>query len=233
MTLSQCSWWKGSKVMCTLWGTHPSLTRTIAPRIAGTTKVIDAMAMSTKNATARAMNEASGTPSSSAMRADSCPRYTVSFRAIGDRVAEAQFPAAMYAECALRLQAISRYPREDPLQRRQFLTPSLAASAAALAPRVGTAQTAAPASSSSKPREYYELRKYFLEQGAQSQLTDKYAATALIPALHRMGIGPVSAFNLSIGPETPTLYLLLPCSNLETLVNAELHLRADQEFLAA
>ena len=119
------------------------------------------------------------------------------------------------------------------MQRRQFLTSSLAASAAALAPRVGTAQTAAPASSSSKPREYYELRKYFLEQGAQSQLTDKYAATALIPALHRMGIGPVGAFNLSIGPETPTLYLLLPCSNLETLVNAELHLRADQEFLAA
>ena len=84
-----------------------------------------------------------------------------------------------------------------------------------------------------KPRQYYELRKYFLQQGPQVALTEKYVATALIPALNRMGIAPVGAFNLSIGPETPVLYLLLPCPSLETLVNAELHLRADQEFLAA
>jgi hypothetical protein len=38
---------------------------------------------------------------------------------------------------------------------------------------------------------------------------------------------------LAIGPETPTLYLLLPCENLETLLNADLRLRTDQEFLAA
>jgi hypothetical protein len=38
---------------------------------------------------------------------------------------------------------------------------------------------------------------------------------------------------LSIGPETPVLYLLLPCSSVETLVNAGLHLRGDGEFLAA
>ena len=48
-----------------------------------------------------------------------------------------------------------------------------------------------------------------------------------------MGIAPVGAFNLSIGPETPALYLLLPSANLETLANAGLRLRSDQEFLAA
>ena len=121
----------------------------------------------------------------------------------------------------------------EDLQRRQFLTSSLAAGAAAWArPAVG-AQAVGTSSASTSPRQYYELRKYLLALGAETQLTDKYVATALIPALNRMGIAPVGAFNLSIGPETPTLYLLLPCANLDTLVNAELHLRADQEFLAA
>jgi hypothetical protein len=124
------------------------------------------------------------------------------------------------------------------LQRRQFLTASLAAGAAALAGRADAAQasaapTVASEASAGKPRQYYELRKYLLTQGAQTQLTDKYVASALIPALNRMGIAPVGAFNLSIGPETPVLYLLLPCAHLDTLVNAELRLRADQEFLAA
>ena len=115
------------------------------------------------------------------------------------------------------------------MQRRQFLTSSLAAGAGALVP--GGARAEADAT---KPaRQYYELRKYLLAQGAETQLTDKYVSTALIPALNRMGIAPVGAFNLSIGPETPTLYLLLPCTNLDTLANAELHLRGDQEFLAA
>jgi hypothetical protein len=120
------------------------------------------------------------------------------------------------------------------MRRREFLASGLAASALVVARRAGDAQTAATASGTGgKARQYYELRKYFLQQGPQVQLTEKYVATALIPALNRMGIAPVGAFNLSIGPETPVLYLLLPCPSLETLVNAELHLRTDQEFLAA
>jgi hypothetical protein len=115
------------------------------------------------------------------------------------------------------------------MRRREFLASGLAASAISLAGRTGEAQ----ATAGSRGRQYYELRKYFLQQGPQVQLTEKYVATALIPALNRMGIAPVGAFNLSIGPETPVLYLLLPCPSLETLVNAELHLRTDQEFLAA
>jgi hypothetical protein len=109
------------------------------------------------------------------------------------------------------------------------LSSGLAASALALA---GDAQTSATAAGG-KGRQYYALRKYFLRQGPQAALAEKYVATALIPALNRMGIAPVGAFNLSIGPETPTLYLLLPCASLDTLVNAELRLRADQEFLVA
>lgn len=82
-------------------------------------------------------------------------------------------------------------------------------------------------------RQYYELRKYLLRRDVQAQATEKYLSEALIPALNRMGIGPVGAFSLDIGPDTPTLYLLLPSANLETLVGAGLRLREDPAFLSA
>ena len=82
-------------------------------------------------------------------------------------------------------------------------------------------------------RQYYELRKYLLRRDAQVEMTTKYLSDALVPALNRMGIGPVGAFTVDIGPETPTVYLLLPSENLETLVGAGLRLREDQTFLAA
>lgn len=113
------------------------------------------------------------------------------------------------------------------MKRREFLTTGLAASAAIAATRAGVAQ------STDKQRQYYELRRYLLQQGPQTQLAADYVGKALIPALNRMGIAPVGAFNLQIGPETPALYLLLPCTNLETLVNSRLKLHEDQEFQAA
>jgi hypothetical protein len=114
------------------------------------------------------------------------------------------------------------------LQRRHFLTSSLAAAAVALAPNDSQAQ--APAS---KAREYYELRKYQLQSGPQSKLLQTYLSDALIPALNRMGFSPIGAFNLDLGPETPALYLLIPSPTLESLVTAELQLAKDEEFMKA
>ncbi len=113
------------------------------------------------------------------------------------------------------------------MERREFLTASLAASALAFA-NSSEAQTP-----SGKPREYYEIRKYHLQNGPQTKLTENYVANALIPALNRLGIAPVGAFHLDFGPEAPTLYLLLPSSNLETLATAELRLAQDEEFMKA
>lgn len=112
------------------------------------------------------------------------------------------------------------------MKRREFLKTGVAASAALMVERAAVAQ----ASASGKPRQYYELRKYLLEQGPQVQGAAEYVSKALIPALNRMGITPVGAFNLQIGPETPALYLLLPSTNLETLVNARLRLQEDEAF---
>ncbi|MGI8773298.1 MAG: NIPSNAP family protein [Acidobacteriaceae bacterium] len=112
------------------------------------------------------------------------------------------------------------------------MTSSLAASALALTKRAG-AQARAETAAGGTAREYYELRKYSLQTGPQVKLADSYVADALIPALNRMGMSPVGAFNLDIGPETPSLYLLIPSTSLETLTGAGLRLTDDEQFMKA
>jgi hypothetical protein len=111
------------------------------------------------------------------------------------------------------------------LQRRHFLTTSLAAAAATIAP--GNTQAQA------KSREYYELRKYQMVSGTEGKLLQSYLADALIPALNRMGFSPIGAFNLDIGPQTPALYLLIPSTSVESLVTTELQLAKDDQFMKA
>ncbi|MBT9331769.1 NIPSNAP family protein [Paracidobacterium acidisoli] len=115
------------------------------------------------------------------------------------------------------------------MQRRQFLAASLATSALALT-RDLSAQTPPAAASS---REFYQLRRYQLESGPQSRLTESYFGDALIPTLSRMGMGPVGAFKVDYGPETPTFYLVIPGSSVETLATLDLRLAEDEEFLKA
>jgi len=113
------------------------------------------------------------------------------------------------------------------LQRRRFLASALATSALAVTGKSGAQPTAG------KPREYYELRKYYMQSGPQTKLTESYLSGALIPALNRLGMSPIGAFNLSIGPETPTLYVLIPSTSVEALVTADLSLAKDQQFMQA
>jgi hypothetical protein len=112
------------------------------------------------------------------------------------------------------------------MHRRQFLSSSLAASALTLA---GEAVAQAPKGTP----QFYELRKYHLQSGPQTKMTQSYFADALIPALNRMGITPVGAFSLDFGPETPVYYLLLPSASVETLVTADLTLAKDAAFMKA
>jgi NIPSNAP. len=119
------------------------------------------------------------------------------------------------------------------MQRRQFLTASLATSALAL-----TGDTLATAQSSPSPqtaskREYYQIRRYSLMSGPQSKVTESFFAGALIPALSRMGMGPVGAFRLEIGQETPQFYLLIPGSSPDALATLDLQLAKDDDFLKA
>jgi NIPSNAP len=113
------------------------------------------------------------------------------------------------------------------MQRRQFLAASLATSALALA---RDAQAQNPASSG---REFYQLRQYKMENGPQTKLTGSYFSDALIPALTKLGFGPIGAFSINLGPETPGYYLLIPGNSVEKLVTADLHLAEDADFQKA
>ncbi len=115
------------------------------------------------------------------------------------------------------------------MKRRQFLSATLASSALALAGKAEAQQT----STATSGREYYLLRRYSLQSGPQTGITEKYFADALIPALSRMGIGPVGAFRLEFGSETPINYLLIPGSSAQALAELDLHLAADADFLKA
>jgi hypothetical protein len=113
------------------------------------------------------------------------------------------------------------------MERRQFLAASIATSALAIA---GNAGAQAPTAGS---REFYLVRRYALLSGPQTKLTESYFGDALIPALARMGMGPIGAFKLDIGPETPAYYLLIPGSSLEALALLDLRLAQDAAFMKA
>ena len=82
-------------------------------------------------------------------------------------------------------------------------------------------------------REVYQMRRYGLQSGPQTKLTESYFSDALIPALARMGMGPVGAFRVDIGPETPVYYLLIPGGSVQDLADLDLRLVEDAAFLKA
>lgn len=111
------------------------------------------------------------------------------------------------------------------MDRRQFLSASVATSAMTMA--------GGAAAHADHVREYYQIRRYSLQTGSQQKLTENYFASALIPALTRMGIAHVGAFKVDVGPETPTYYVLIPSTDVAALAELDLRLGQDGEFLRA
>src|SRR6266478_6058597 len=118
------------------------------------------------------------------------------------------------------------------MERRKFLVSSLAASALAVT-TPGSYAAAAQGAMQGKGREFYQLRRYHLNSGPQRKLCDDFFRDALIPALNRLSISPVGVFDLSIGPETPTIYVLMPSLSAEALATVETRLAQDAEYMKA
>jgi hypothetical protein len=112
---------------------------------------------------------------------------------------------------------------EVTMERRQFIAASIATSAFAAAAHAQAASS----------REFYLMRRYSLQSGPQSKGMESYFGDALIPALARMGMGPIGAFKIDIGPETPAFYLLIPGSSADALAELDLRLARDAGFLKA
>jgi NIPSNAP len=116
------------------------------------------------------------------------------------------------------------------MDRRKFLATSLASAAVGAAP-LGYARQSQQAGGPGA-RQYYELRRYHLLT-PQRKLADDYFRSALVPGLNRLGISPVGVFNVSIGPEGPSIYVLLPSTSVEILATSDARLSQDAEYVKA
>ena len=118
------------------------------------------------------------------------------------------------------------------MERRAFLAATTAVavtSADALAAASGT--TAEPGTAT-RPQ-VLELRRYRLRNGALAARFTAYAKEALVPALGRAGLAPVGAWNVAMGPDSPTVHLLLPHPDAASVVTLDARLEADAEYRKA
>lgn len=94
-------------------------------------------------------------------------------------------------------------PKPNPWSRRAALGATLALPATRLARAQGKpAAKAGP--------ELYELRVVHMRIGTGPKLVNDFYGGAFIEAARKLGAGPVGAFNVTFGPEAPTLYVLVP-----------------------
>jgi len=116
------------------------------------------------------------------------------------------------------------------MKRREFLQSSLAIAG-------GGAVVSSLAASADEPdaaqRQFYELRLYHLRRGPQTDLFDKFYRDAAIPALNRAGIANVGVFNVMVGPDSPTMYVLLTHPSLESVATLHKRVQADPEYQTA
>jgi hypothetical protein len=116
------------------------------------------------------------------------------------------------------------------MKRRAFLQSSLvlAGGGAVVSSLAAPAEEAGAA-----PREFYELRLYRLRRGPQQELFDKFWREAAVPACNRADVARVGVFSVMIGPESPSMYVLLVHASLHSLTAMPKRLEADAEFQKA
>lgn len=113
------------------------------------------------------------------------------------------------------------------MYRRDFLA------ATSIAGISGLSSLAMAKGSEGNKQEYYELREYHLHVGPKQRLVGDFLRDVGIPAMNRIGIGPVGVFNSIYGPNVPTLYVLLVHKSLESVVTSSSRLMEDNEYQKA
>lgn len=113
------------------------------------------------------------------------------------------------------------------MRRREFLAAAAMTGLAGMSPSVVAGQ------GEGGPREYFEFREYHLNVGSKKNQVGNFLRRVGIPAMNRIGIGPVGVFNAMYGPNQPTLYVLLVHKSIETVLNSASLLMADDEYRKA
>jgi len=113
------------------------------------------------------------------------------------------------------------------MNRREFLAASAVAGVTPLAQLGGIEPLQAGG------REFYELRRYQMLPGAKQRLLNSYLSDAAIPAMRRLGTGPVGAFTVTYGTNEPSLFVLIPHPTLDSVATLRQRLWQDPEYVKA
>jgi hypothetical protein len=113
------------------------------------------------------------------------------------------------------------------MKRREFIKTSFAASALAASTTVMNAADEKTGSA----REIFELRKYHLRQGPTLKGFDDFYRDAAVPAWNRAGVSTVGVFDVMVGPDQPTKYVLLPFASLAAMQSAREKFEGDDAVL--
>jgi len=128
-------------------------------------------------------------------------------------------------------------PPHTSMKRRTFVKSSVAA---CLTGAAALSRNSAAADAEPHAREYYELRTYTLKDGKQP-LLDDYLSKAFIPALERLGIGPVGVFTEKAdagGPAVVHVLIVFRSPDQAATLSERLaadpeHQKAGADYLAA
>lgn len=116
------------------------------------------------------------------------------------------------------------------MKRREFLKTSLAAGA--LAATTTTVMNAAEEKSATA-REFYEMRRYQLRMGPMTKRFDDFYRDIALPAWNRAGVSAVGVFDVMVGPDAPTKYVLLPFASFAAMQSAREKFETDATVLQA
>lgn len=83
------------------------------------------------------------------------------------------------------------------------------------------------------PREFYELRRYQFRFGPMVKRFEQYVTKAALPAMQRLGIGPIGVFSPVGGPDNPAAYVLIPFKSLADYASIGERLQRDAEYQQA
>jgi hypothetical protein len=111
------------------------------------------------------------------------------------------------------------------MERRSFIQASLASTCAVAAP-------ASLLAAENQGGAVYELRSYSLK-AAKQPILEAYLGKALLPALKRLGIGPVGAFVEKGKDESVQVHVLIVYPSADGITGLSGRLSADEEYLRA
>lgn len=117
------------------------------------------------------------------------------------------------------------------MKRRDFLqTATIAGLGASLLKN--EPGNAAESAGEGEGRDVYELRVLSLKP-AKKAVLDDYLSKALIPGLHRIGIGPVGVFTEDLPPDNLAVYVLTVLKSAGECITYPNRLAADEEYKKA